>query len=188
MRADQSLTCVLSSAIVLITQPIKPANSMGGPEGHDLSGESHDAMMRVDGAFNPVPVTVAVVQPGNFEAGVVYPRGAGLLTNDSVYLGDRVEAGQVIAELIADERSIKPAEARAEADAMNTSLPMSQAKMAEPVPEVARRQAALDYWKLQRDRFAQLTAEGATSQTETGLAKIIRGGGWGDRPQESSRK
>jgi len=170
---------VLSSAILLITQQIKPANSMGGHEGHDMSGMSHDEMMRVDGAFNAVPVIVEVVQPGNFEAGVsytgsimpyqeavVYPRVAGQLTNYSVYPGDRVEAGQVLAELIADERSTELAEARAEADAMNTSLRVSQVEIDEQRQEIARLQAELDYLNLQRDRFAKLTAEGATSQNE----------------------
>lgn len=170
---------VLSSAILLITQQIKPANSMAGMEGHDMSGMSHDEMMRVDGAFNPVPVTVEVVQPGNFEAGVsytgsimpyqeavVYPRVAGQLTNYSVYPGDRVEAGQILAELIADERSTELAEARAEADAMNTSLQVSQVEIDEQVQEIARLQAELDYLKLQQGRFAKLTEAGATSQNE----------------------
>ncbi len=170
---------VLSSAILLITQQIKPANSMGGHEGHDMSGMSHDEMMRVDGAFNAVPVTVEVLQPGTFEAGVsytgsimpyqeavVYPRVAGQLTNYSVYPGDRVEAGQILAELIADERSSELAEARAEADAMNTSLQVSQVEIDEQVQEIARLQAELDYLKLQQARFAKLTEAGATSQNE----------------------
>ena len=170
---------VLSGGILLITQHIKPANSMAGMEGHDMSGMSHDDMMRVDGAFNAVPVTVEVVQAGNFEAGVsytgsimpyqeavVYPRVAGQLTNYSVYPGDRVEAGQVLAELIADERSTELAEARAEVDAMNTSLQVSQVEIDEQRQEIARLQAELDYLNLQRDRFAKLTAEGATSQNE----------------------
>ncbi|WP_204137623.1 efflux RND transporter periplasmic adaptor subunit [Halomicronema sp. CCY15110] len=170
---------VLSGGILLITQQIKPANSMAGVEGHDMSGMSHDDMMQVDGAFNAVPVTVAVVQAGNFEAGVsytgsimpyqeavVYPRVAGQLTNYSVYPGDRVEAGQVLAELIADERSTALAEASAEANVMQTSLQVSQVEIDEQQQEIARLQAELDYVNLQRDRFAKLTAEGATSQNE----------------------
>lgn len=169
----------LSGGILLTTQLIKPSNSMAGMEGHDMSGMSHDDMMQVDGAFNPVPVTVEVVQAGTFEAGVsytgsimpyqeavVYPRVAGQLTNYSVYPGDRVEAGQVLADLIADERSTELAEARAEADAMNTSLQVSQVEIDEQVQEIARLQAELDYLNLQKDRFAKLTAEGATSQQE----------------------
>ena len=170
---------LLSSAILLITQHIKPANSMAGMDGHDMSGMSHDDMMRVDGAFNPVPVTVEVVQPGNFEAGVsytgsimpyqeavVYPRVTGQLTNYSVYPGDRVEAQQVLAELIANERSTELAEAQAETETMTTSLQVSQVEIDEQVQEITRLQTELDYLKLQQSRFATLTAEGATSQNE----------------------
>ncbi|WP_346293695.1 efflux RND transporter periplasmic adaptor subunit [Sphaerothrix gracilis] len=174
-----SVFAVLSSGILLITQSIKPSNSMAGMEGHDMPGMSHDEMMRVDGAFNPVPVTVEVVQARNFEAGVsytgsimpyqeavVYPRVAGQLTNYSVYPGDRVEAGQVLADLIADERSTELAEANAEADVTLTSLQMSQVEIDEQRQKIARLQAELDYLNLQKNRFAKLTAAGATSQQE----------------------
>ncbi|MBE9135701.1 efflux RND transporter periplasmic adaptor subunit [Nodosilinea sp. LEGE 07088] len=173
----------LSSGILLVTQQIKPANSMAGMEGHDMGGMSHDDMMQVDGAFNAVPVTVEVVQPGAFEAGVsytgsimpyqeavVYPRVAGQLTNYSVYPGDRVQAGQVLADLMADERSTELAEANAEANAMTTSLQVSQVEIDEQAQEIARLQAELDYLKLQEERFAKLTAAGATSQNEYDLA------------------
>ncbi|WP_346293202.1 efflux RND transporter periplasmic adaptor subunit [Sphaerothrix gracilis] len=170
---------LLSGGILLTTQLIKPSNSMAGMEGHGMSGMSHDDMMQVDGAFNPVPVTVEVVQAGTFEAGVsytgsimpyqeavVYPRVAGQLTNYSVYPGDRVEAGQVLADLIADERSTELAEANAEADVTLTSLQVSEVEIDEQRQEIARLQAELDYLNLQKDRFAKLTAEGATSQQE----------------------
>lgn len=173
----------LSGGILLITHAIQPANSMAGMEGHDMGGMSHDDMMQVDGAFNPVPVTVEVVQPGAFEAGVsytgsimpyqeavVYPRVAGQLTNYSVYPGDRVQVGQVLADLIADERSTELAEANAEAAAMTTSLQVSQVEIDEQMQEIARLQAELDYLKLQKERFAKLTAAGATSQNEYDLA------------------
>lgn len=156
---------------------------MAGMEGHDMSGMSHDDMMQVDGAFNPVPVTVEVVQAGTFEAGVsytgsimpyqeavVYPRVAGQLTNYSVYPGDRVQAGQVLADLVANERSTELAEANAEAAAMTTSLQVSQVEIDEQVQEIARLQAELDYLKLQEERFAKLTAAGATSQNEYDVA------------------
>ncbi|MGB5975352.1 MAG: efflux RND transporter periplasmic adaptor subunit [Nodosilinea sp.] len=173
----------LSGGILLVTQHMNPANSMAGMEGHGMGGMSHDDMMQVDGAFNAVPVTVEVVQPGAFEAGVsytgsimpfqeavVYPRVTGQLTNYSVYPGDRVQAGQVLADLVADERSTELAEASAEAAAMTTSLQVSQVEIDEQVQEIARLQAELNYLKLQRDRFAKLTAAGATSQNEYDLA------------------
>lgn len=169
----------LSGGILLITHQIKPTNSTAGMEGHDMSGMSHDDMMQVDGAFNPIPVTVEVVQPGEFEAGVsytgsimpyqevvVYPRVTGQLTNYSVYPGDRVKAGQVLAQLNATERSTELAEARAEADGMETSLRASQIEIEEQTQEIARLQAELDYLQLRKDRFATLAAEGAISKDE----------------------
>ncbi|MFP4101154.1 efflux RND transporter periplasmic adaptor subunit [Coleofasciculus sp.] len=170
---------VLSSSILLITDQIKPTNSMAGMEGHDMSGMSHDDMMQVNGAFNPIPVTVEVVQPGEFEANVsytgsimpyqevvVYPRIAGQLTNYSVYPGDRVKAGQVLAQLDATERSTELAEAQAEADAMETSLRASQVQIEEQTQEIARLQAELDYLQLRQNRFATLVAEGAIAQDD----------------------
>ncbi|MEQ8956530.1 MAG: biotin/lipoyl-binding protein, partial [Coleofasciculus sp. C2-GNP5-27] len=170
---------VLSSSILLITDQIKPTSSMAGMEGHDMSGMSHDDMMQVNGAFNPIPVTVEVVQPGEFEANVsytgsimpyqevvVYPRVAGQLTNYSVYPGDRVKAGQVLAQLDATERSTELAEAQAEADAMETSLRASQVQIEEQTQEIARLQAELDYLQLRQNRFATLVAEGAIAQDD----------------------
>lgn len=170
---------VLSGSILLITDQIKPTNSMAGMEGHDMSGMSHDDMMQVNGAFNPIPVTVEVVQSGEFEANVsytgsimpyqevvVYPRVAGQLTNYSVYPGDRVKAGQVLAQLDATERSTELAEAQAEADAMETSLRASQVQIEEQTQEIARLQAELDYLQLRQNRFATLVAEGAIAQDD----------------------
>ncbi|MEQ9550352.1 MAG: efflux RND transporter periplasmic adaptor subunit [Coleofasciculus sp. G3-WIS-01] len=170
---------VLSSSIFLITDQIKPTNSMAEMEGHDMSGMSHDDMMQVNGAFNPIPVTVEVVQPEEFEANVsytgsimpyqevvVYPRVAGQLTNYSVYPGDRVKAGQVLAQLDATERSTELAEAQAEADAMETSLRASQVQIEEQTQEIARLQAELDYLQLRQNRFATLVAEGAIAQDD----------------------
>lgn len=169
----------LSGGILLIAQHISPSSSMAGMEGHDMSGMSHDDMMQVDGAFNPIAVTVEVVEQGEFEAGIsytgsivpyqevmVYPRVAGLLTNYSVYSGDRVESGQVLARLDATERSTELSGARAEASVMQASLQVSQVEIEEQTQEIARLQAELDYLQLQENRFETLAAEGAISQDE----------------------
>ncbi|OAB62893.1 efflux transporter periplasmic adaptor subunit [Leptolyngbya valderiana BDU 20041] len=169
----------LSGGILSIAQQFEPSGSMEDMDGHDMSGMSHDDMMQVNGAFNPVPVTVEEVQPGEFEAGVsytgsiapyqeavVYPRVAGQLTDYSVYVGDRVAAGQVLARLAAEERSSELAEAAAEAETMSLDLAVSQVEIDEQVQEIARLQAELNYLKLQKDRFAMLTEAGATSQNE----------------------
>lgn len=173
------LFVALSGGIVATALLLKPPSLMADMDGMAMEDMSMEDMMRVDGAPNPVPVTVEVVQPRVFEAGVsytgsikpvqeavVYPRVAGQLTNYSVYPGDRVIAGQVLADLIADERSTELAEARAEAETMQTSLQVSQVEIDEQVQEIARLQAELDYLNLQKGRFATLTAAGATSQNE----------------------
>ncbi|MGB3612403.1 MAG: efflux RND transporter periplasmic adaptor subunit [Elainellaceae cyanobacterium] len=170
---------LLSGGILLVAHQLMPANSMAGMEGHDMGEMSHDDMMQVDGAFNPVPVTVETTEPGAFEAGVsytgsimpyeevvVYPRVAGQLTNFSVYAGDRVESGQVLAQLEATERVTELAGARAEANVRDRSLLASQAEVEEQNQEIARLQAELDYLQLRGDRFKALAAEGAISQDE----------------------
>jgi hypothetical protein len=82
---------VLSSAILLITHQIKPANSMGGHEGHDItSGHSRLVpsvqVAMVDDAGEPVPmlgdsrqgtVAVAIVEPDPTKS--FKPGGADLL-------------------------------------------------------------------------------------------------------------
>lgn len=172
----------LSGGILLVTSHIKPANSMAGMEGHDMSGMSHGDMMRVDGAFNPVPVTVEVIQPDEFEAAVtytgsvepyeevtVYPRVAGQLTNYSVYPGDRIEAGQLLARLDASELSTELAEARADAAVMETSVRVSEVALDEQTMEITRLDAELNYLRLQENRFATLVEEGVISQDEYDL-------------------
>ncbi|MGB7376147.1 MAG: efflux RND transporter periplasmic adaptor subunit, partial [Rivularia sp. (in: cyanobacteria)] len=49
---------LLSGGILAVTNQLKPASSMAGMEGHDMSGMSHDDMMQVNGSFNPTPVTI----------------------------------------------------------------------------------------------------------------------------------
>jgi hypothetical protein len=58
----------LGSGILFVTHQVAPANSMAGMggdgmKGHDMSGMSHDDMMQVDGAFNPIPVTIVAMHP-----------------------------------------------------------------------------------------------------------------------------
>lgn len=156
-------------------------HDMGGHEmgGHEMGGMSHDDMMRVDGAFNATPVTVEAVQPAPLDVSVnytgaiypysevtVYPRVAGQLSNYDIYPGDRVNAGQLLASLEATERSTQTNEAQSRASAMLAAVEASQLEMEEQQREIDQVQADLDYLRLQRDRFARLTAEGATSQDQ----------------------
>ena len=170
---------LLSGGILAVTNQLKPASSMAGMEGHDMSNMSHDDMMQVNGSFNPTPVTVKVVKPSLLSASVqytgsihpyqevtVYPRIAGQLTNYSVYPGDKVTSGQALATLDAAEKLTQVAEAAAQADSMETELEASQIEVNEQRQEITRFKAELEYKEKKRDRYALLVKEGAISQDQ----------------------
>ncbi|MGB3401113.1 MAG: efflux RND transporter periplasmic adaptor subunit [Microcoleaceae cyanobacterium] len=173
----------LTLNIIHTTNKLKSSDSssMAGHdmEGHDMSGMSHDEMMRVDGAFNPTPVTVEILRLSRLEASVnytgaiypytevtVYPRVAGQLSNYSIYPGDPVEAGQILANLEALERITETKEAEAAVAALLAAAEVSQSELGEQQQLIGEIQADLDYLKIKRDRFAYLTSEGATSQDQ----------------------
>lgn len=172
---------LLTGGILTVTNHFKSASSMAGMEGHDMShgNMSHDDMMQVDGSFNPTPVTVKLVKPSLLKVSVkytgsvhpyqevtVYPRIAGQLTNYSVYPGDRVGNGQILATLDASERLTEVAEAVARADSMETSLEAAQIELNEQKQEIERLAAELSYQEKKRDRYALLVKEGAISQDQ----------------------
>ncbi|MBT9317133.1 efflux RND transporter periplasmic adaptor subunit [Leptothoe spongobia] len=182
---------LLSTGIVGATHMLTSGmegHDMGGHGGHDMSGHdmggmSHDEMMRVDGAFNPTPVTVEVVKSAPLDASVnytgailpytevtVYPRVAGQLSNYDIYPGDWVDAGQLLANLDAIERVSQTSEAQASATALLATAEASQFELEEQQQEIIQIQADLDYLILARDRFETLTAKGATSQSQYDLA------------------
>ena len=156
-------------------------------EGHDMSGMdhggmSHDEMMGVDGAFNATPVTVEEIQAAELAVSVnytgaifpysevtVYPRVAGQLSNYDVYPGDRVAAGQTLASLDAIERVSQTSEAEAAALALSADVEATIAEVEEQRRQIDQVQADLEYLRLQRDRFATLTAQGATPQDQYDL-------------------
>ena len=173
---------LLTGNILLLTNYMKPSNSMAGMEEMSHGDMSHDEMMAVDGSFNPNPVRVETVKPQVLEASVsytgsikpyqeivVYPRVAGQLTNYSVYPGDRVKAGQPIATLDASELTTQVAEAMAEAETMETALKMSQIEVDEQKSEIEQIEADLAYLNLKRTRFTRLVKDGAISQDEFDL-------------------
>lgn len=155
---------------------------MEGMDGHDMGGMSHDEMMGVDGAFNATPVTVEAVQAGQLAVSVnytgaiypysevtVYPRVAGQLSNYDVYPGDRVAAGETLATLDALERVSQTSEAEAAALALSADVEATRAEVEEQRQQIDQVQADLEYLRLQRDRFASLTAAGATPQDQYDL-------------------
>ncbi|MDY7024382.1 MAG: efflux RND transporter periplasmic adaptor subunit, partial [Cyanobacteriota bacterium] len=173
----------LTLNIIHTTNKLKSSqmSSMGSHDmgGHDMSGMSHDDMMRVDGAFNPTPVTIEVVRPERLEASVnytgaiypyteitVYPRVAGQLSNYSIYPGDRVEAGQILANLEALERITETKEAEAEVAALLAAVEVSQSELEEQQQIISQIQADLNYLQLRRKRFGYLSKEGAISRDD----------------------
>jgi hypothetical protein len=64
---------VLTGGIATATSLLKPASLMAGMDGMEgMAGMSMEDMMRVDGSFNPVPVTVETVEPSLLETSVRY--------------------------------------------------------------------------------------------------------------------
>ncbi|MDJ0730232.1 MAG: efflux RND transporter periplasmic adaptor subunit [Crocosphaera sp.] len=167
----------LTGGILLVTNQLKPASSTMDHSGH---GEmSHDEMMAVDGSFNPTPVTVEVVKPQLLQATVqytgtiepyqvvtVYPRVAGQLTNYSVYPGDRIIAGQTLAQVSASELFTEVAEAQAETDTMRTALEVNKIEILEHKNSIKQIEADLGYLNKKLERFAMLVSEGAIAQDD----------------------
>ena len=167
---------VLTGGILLVSDQFKSASSTMDHSGHNMS---HDEMMAVDGSFNPTPVTVEVVKAQLLQASVqytgtiepyqvvtVYPRVAGQLTDYSVYPGDRIIAGQTIANLSANELLTEVAEAQAETDTMRTALEVSRMEVLEQKNAIKQIEADLAYLGKKLDRFAMLVDEGAIAQDD----------------------
>jgi len=177
--AGLSIAIVAATGLFKMMSMDMEGHNMGG---HDIEGMSHDDMMGVDGAFNATPVTVEAVQSGKLDVSVnytgaiypytevtVYPRVAGQLSNYEIYPGDRVSAGQTLATLDALERVSQTGEAEATAIALRADVQATQAEAEEQRQQIEQVQADLDYLRLQRDRFANLTAAGATPQDQYDL-------------------
>jgi len=167
---------LLTGGILIVTNQLKPASSTMDHSGHNMS---HDEMMAVDGSFNPIPVTVEVVKRELLQASVqysgtiepfqvvtVYPRVAGQLTDYSIYVGDRVQAGDTIAQLSANELLTEVSEAQAERNTMRTALEVSRMEVLEQKNVIKEIEANLTYLGKKLDRFALLVEEGAITQDD----------------------
>jgi multidrug efflux pump subunit AcrA (membrane-fusion protein) len=167
----------LAGTILILTNLFKPASVMDGMQG--MEGMSMEEMMRVDGAANPVPVSVERVRSGIFKASIrytgtvrpyqeitVYPRVEGRLTDYSVYPGDQVRVGQTLARLSAAERSTDVEMANADVEAAKAGLQASQVELDEHHEEVAQMAAQYAYWEDELPRAQTLLAKGVISQEE----------------------
>ncbi|MBE9062310.1 efflux RND transporter periplasmic adaptor subunit [cf. Phormidesmis sp. LEGE 11477] len=177
--AGLSLAILATTGMFKMMSMDMEGHDMGGM---DMEGMDHSDMMGVDGAFNATPVTVEAVQAGKLDVSVnytgaiypytevtVYPRVAGQLSNYEIYPGDRVSAGQTLATLDALERVSQTGEAEATALALRSDVQATRAEVEEQRQQIDQVQADLEYLRLQRDRFASLTAAGATPQDQYDL-------------------
>lgn len=167
---------VLAGSTLAVTSLVRPP-SMMSMEG--MEGMSMEEMMRVDGSSNPMPVTIETIQPRLLEARVrytgsikayqevtVYPRVEGQLTEYSVYPGDRIQAGQVLAQLSAAERTTDVAEAIAETQVSRSEMQVARAEIAEQQQEIQRMAADYTYWQKELPRAQALLQKGVISQDE----------------------
>jgi len=117
----------------------------------------------------------------------IYPRVEGRLTDLTVYAGDRLRAGQVIARLIAPERASEAQAAGSELGAAKAEVEQyrasadaaerrrAQARLAansaeqmvsQAEQELRKAEADLTYWEAEFKREQQLLAKGAISREE----------------------
>lgn len=173
------LFVALSGGIVAAALLLKPPSLMADMDGMAMEGMSMEDMMRVDGATNPVPVTVEAIEPGLLEASVrytgstrpyqevtVYPRVEGLLTAYTLYPGDPVTAGQVLARLEVAERTADVQAMVAETRVSEAELQVARAEILEQQREVERMAAEYDFLVKELPRAQALVDRGAISQSD----------------------
>ncbi|HET7753695.1 MAG TPA: efflux RND transporter periplasmic adaptor subunit [Anaeromyxobacteraceae bacterium] len=122
------------------------------------------------GPLAPVPVTVATVEaqpvaPALFGVGTVEaryahrvgPTAAGRVLRVDVQVGDRVRAGQMLAEL-------EPVDLDARLVAQQAALARAEANVLAAEAQLADTRARAEFAKGQADRYGQLARAGATSE------------------------
>jgi multidrug efflux pump subunit AcrA (membrane-fusion protein) len=145
-----------------------------------------DMSARVTGSANPFPVTFATVEQGAVRGTVVYTgsvaayneedvysRVTGRILELSVYPGDAVKAGQVVARLDDLELTSRAAEADAAAASAQASRAQMEADLAaarygftQTEKEVATAEAEAGYQQSVAARDERLLGKGAVSQQE----------------------
>jgi RND family efflux transporter MFP subunit len=171
--------CAVLGAVIggisIAVKQFKPPSSMAGMEGMPM-----EDMMRVDGAANPTPVKVESIKPSAIESSVrytgtvrpykevtVYPRVGGQLNEYSVYPGDRVQAGQVLARIGAAEISDDVDEARKALDAAKADEQASRRELEEQYQEIRQLTTVSNYLTTKAQRTEQVLLQpGAISRNE----------------------
>ncbi|MGD9729840.1 MAG: efflux RND transporter periplasmic adaptor subunit, partial [Nitrospiraceae bacterium] len=133
--------------------------------GHMGIIESQTMEMTVEPPAGAMPVALATVERKPFASSVtytgsavayndipIYPRTEGWITALSVYPGDRVKKGQVLAQLNTDEQSARLSEA--------------QYQQAEAQESIRSSKANLDYWRNKIERARALVKEEVITREE----------------------
>ena len=101
----------------------------------------------------------------------VRSRVEGQLLSLGVDVGDRVEQGQVLAQLDGNLLQTAVNQAEAELAARRFEVEQAKAQVSEAQAQVAAARVALQQAQVDADRFAQLSAEGALATQEADLAQ-----------------
>ena len=146
------------------------------------------ASMQSVGGAAPAPVTLVTISGSNrggstiaapanvvpFLTQNIVARAPGLLTDLSVYTGDHISAGQVVAHLDEPELRSDAAAAAAEAEAAHieamhhapNGLVIAENDVAVARADLVSKERARSYWDNEMRRERELLAQGAVSQRE----------------------
>lgn len=146
-----------------------PADAQGKPGD---AKEARIAITTAPVAPREIPRTVEVTGTLlSFEEVTLTNEQAGTVEALLVDLGDRVEPGQVLLRLDAQEARLAAAQAEANLMAAERGLGRARAAAEAARATVARAQAALEEARLNRQRFEDLFAEGAVSASQRDTAR-----------------
>lgn len=117
----------------------------------------------------PAPATTDLDLPGNIQAiqeTPIYARTNGYLRQWFVDIGDRVEAGKVLAEIDTPELDQQLSQARAVLAQAQASLAQTQATLQQARASLRQTQANLGFARVTAQRWSELLADGAVAQQD----------------------
>ncbi|HWP46879.1 MAG TPA: efflux RND transporter periplasmic adaptor subunit [Candidatus Limnocylindrales bacterium] len=115
------------------------------------------------------PATVDLVLPGNIQAlqeTPIYARATGYLKKRFVDIGDRVQAGQLLAEIESPEVDQDLAQARANLAQAKAALQQERANLQQERAKLQQAQAALEFSRKTLQRWKQLGQQALVSYQE----------------------
>jgi len=111
-----------------------------------------------------------LVLPGNIQAiqeTPIYARASGYLKRRLVDLGDRVQAGQLLAEIESPEMDQELAEAQANLQQAQAALQQQRAKLQQERAKLQQERASLEFARKTLQRWKQLELQALVSHQET---------------------